>query len=253
MGFYVNPPNESKESFLRREGIVAPALPKTTWDSVPKGFLPVGLVNNGAFTAAGIAFCEKELEEFTRLNDNRPRQLFMVKIEKLIPVAGSDFKKYAISQGWIAAPPKRTTKERLTLEMNMQEAIEAMAEEGESGMTSVNAMAILTDILRYGKSIDLDDLFESFGTLMSLDMSGIYGDKIRRLYELCGNDLAKTIAVVRACQLGQLSRENLMSAINGSQGIDLDVVVAGVKKRLPRFNADFKVPTKREKGSVVLA
>jgi hypothetical protein len=64
MGYYVNPRNESKESFLRREGIVAPHTPKTTWESVPKGFLPVTLINNGAFSAAGVAYCAKELETF---------------------------------------------------------------------------------------------------------------------------------------------------------------------------------------------
>ena len=82
MGFYVNPRNETKEAFLQREGISAPVSPKTTWASVPKGFLPVALINNGFFTAAGIAYCEKELDAFTDLTDTRPRQLFMVKIEK---------------------------------------------------------------------------------------------------------------------------------------------------------------------------
>lgn len=95
MGFYVNPPNESKESFLKREGMAAPNSPKITWDSVPKGYLPVVLLNNGFFTAAGIAYCEGELSEFTRLDDDRPREIFMVKVEKLIPVADPGFKRYA--------------------------------------------------------------------------------------------------------------------------------------------------------------
>ncbi|NLC31413.1 MAG: hypothetical protein GX765_05180 [Candidatus Moranbacteria bacterium] len=95
MGFYVNPPNESKESFLDREGMVAPSNPRITWDSIPKGYLPVVLVDNGPFTAAAIAYCERELDEFTGMDDYRPRQIFMVKIKKLIPVTDSDFKKYA--------------------------------------------------------------------------------------------------------------------------------------------------------------
>jgi hypothetical protein len=95
MGFYVNPPNESKESFLKREGMAAPSSPKITWDSIPNGYLPVVLVDNGPFTAAAIAYCERELDEFTRLDDYRPRQMFMVKIEKLIPVADPGFRKYA--------------------------------------------------------------------------------------------------------------------------------------------------------------
>lgn len=99
MGFYVNPQKESKESFLRREGMAAPNHPRITWDSVPEGYLPVVLMNNGFFTAAGIAYCESELKEFTRLDDDRPREIFMVKIEKLISVAGADFEQYVKSKG----------------------------------------------------------------------------------------------------------------------------------------------------------
>jgi len=91
MGFYVNPPNESKESFLEREGIKSPYDLKIKWSNVSEGFLPVVLVNNGIFTAAGIAYCESELEAFTDMNDQRPRQIFLVKIEKLIPVTDEDF------------------------------------------------------------------------------------------------------------------------------------------------------------------
>jgi len=62
MGYYVNPQNMSKESFLKKEGVAVPNNPRITWESVPKGYLPVVLVNNGPFTAAGIAYCESELK-----------------------------------------------------------------------------------------------------------------------------------------------------------------------------------------------
>jgi hypothetical protein len=179
----------------------------------------------------------------------------MVKIEKLIPVAGDDFKQYAISQGWIPAPPKRTTRERIALHMTVQEIVEEMSKDGP--FTSVNAVAICVDILRYGKSIDLDDLFEGFGSLMTLDTLGIWGDKIRQLHEMCDGNITKLIAVLRAYQLGQLAgvtREKLMHAIaNNGEGIDLDAVMLAVKERLPRFNNEFRMPTKQDNGSVVLA
>jgi len=258
MGYYVNPTNESKESFLRREGILAPQIPKTTWESVPKGFLPVALMNNGGFSAAGIAYCAKELETFTRLDDNRPRQIFMVKIEKIIPVAGSDFKKYAISQGWIPAPTKRATKERLALEMTFGDAVKAMAEEeGVAGISSFSAEIICSEILMYGESIDPDDAFQGLGTLMTLDMLGVWGSKIDALYGMCSRNLAKIVAVTRAYQLGQLAgvtRDKLMHAIaNNSEGIDLDAVMVAVKERLPHFNSEFRMPSEQDNGSVVLA
>lgn len=87
MGYYVNPRNESKESFLSREGIRASSDRKISWESVPAGFLPVALVDNGLFTAAGIAYSKAELDEFTRSDDPRPRKLYLVKIEKLLKVS----------------------------------------------------------------------------------------------------------------------------------------------------------------------
>src|SRR3989344_2573762 len=95
MGYYVNPQGESKASFLKREGIPIANSPKITWKSVPKGYLPVALVSNGAFNAAGIAFCESELDAFTRLDDPRPRQIFMVPVKKLVEASNEEFREYA--------------------------------------------------------------------------------------------------------------------------------------------------------------
>lgn len=87
MGYYVNPPNESKEDFLDREGMVIPPYPRLGWKDVPDGFLPVVLINNGPFTAAGIAYCEGELKAFTDPGDLRPKVIYLVKREKLIAVS----------------------------------------------------------------------------------------------------------------------------------------------------------------------
>lgn len=93
MGYYVNPPTESKESFLKREGIAAPYDQKLSWESVPEGFLPVVLLDNGPFTAAGIAYSKEELDAFTGLHDNRPRQIYLVRITELLKV--SDLRRHA--------------------------------------------------------------------------------------------------------------------------------------------------------------
>lgn len=94
MGYYVNPPQESKEAFLEKNGIHAHSDIKIAWSEVPEGFLPVVLLDNGPFTAAGIAYSERELEAFTSPTDRRPRKIYMVPIEKLLLVSGGDFKEY---------------------------------------------------------------------------------------------------------------------------------------------------------------
>jgi hypothetical protein len=81
MRIYVNPPGESKEAFLQREGVQCKVL---HWQFVPKGKLPVVLVDNPAFSAAGIAYTESALEEFTRESDTRPKRYYLVPIASLL-------------------------------------------------------------------------------------------------------------------------------------------------------------------------
>lgn len=93
MGCYINPQNETKESFLEREGL---KLEKPTWTN-NKDFLPVCLIDNGAFTAAGICFSEAEMKNFTDPNDFRNKKWYMVEISKLMEVSNLLNFKHKIS------------------------------------------------------------------------------------------------------------------------------------------------------------
>ena len=94
MGYYVNPPTETKESFLAKQGVPASNNNRVAWSECPKGSLPVVLIDNGMFTAAGIAYSEAELQVFTRPDDTRRRKIFFVEITKLLQVSGGDFASY---------------------------------------------------------------------------------------------------------------------------------------------------------------
>ena len=100
MGYYVNPQDQSKEGFLRSKGILAPSS-RFSWSDVPSGFLPVALIDNGPFTAAGICYSERELAEFQDPTDTRPMEFYFVRITELLPVTETKFHKYAIEQGWV--------------------------------------------------------------------------------------------------------------------------------------------------------
>jgi len=47
----------------------------------PKGFLPVCVVDNVFFEAAGVAYSEDEFNEFNHYRDTRPKQWLYVPIE----------------------------------------------------------------------------------------------------------------------------------------------------------------------------
>lgn len=85
MGCYVNPTDQSKENWLMKNG-------EMVFDGEElKGFdfsgptLPVCLVDNGAFTAAGIAYRKEEFEAFNHPNDLRLRFWFIVPKTALEP------------------------------------------------------------------------------------------------------------------------------------------------------------------------
>lgn len=92
MGYYINPKRQSKEQFLSEKGERLTKPPK--WENVPDGFLPVALVDNGPFTAAGICYSERELACFSDDRDPRPIIFYMVSVEDLIPVSDPGFDRY---------------------------------------------------------------------------------------------------------------------------------------------------------------
>ncbi len=75
MGYYINPPDTTKEAFLSMHGKLLDGPPTNYCDGDK---LAVCLVDNGIFTAAAIAYCQEELQEFSRTDDYRPKKWYYV-------------------------------------------------------------------------------------------------------------------------------------------------------------------------------
>jgi hypothetical protein len=86
MGFYINPPDMSKEAFLQKYGERLERVPSSHIDENARTMV-VCLVDNGMFTAAGICDCKQELEAFAS-PDHRMKYWFAVPLEKLEPYLG---------------------------------------------------------------------------------------------------------------------------------------------------------------------
>lgn len=90
MGLYINPPDIAKEEWLMSKGTPLPGAPTLHKEGTK---FAVCLVNNGPFTAAGVCFSQRELEEFTS-NDGRSKLWFSVEEKNLREVCGPDIDFY---------------------------------------------------------------------------------------------------------------------------------------------------------------
>lgn len=87
MGLYINPSNEDKAAWLHRNAVLV------LIDTIPPAhrvddMLCVCLVDNGGFTAAAVAYSERELRAFTDPNDDRRKAFFYCRITDLAEVCG---------------------------------------------------------------------------------------------------------------------------------------------------------------------
>lgn len=122
---------------------------------------------------------------------------------------------------------------KLTLDDNMMSMCMKMSE-GNPG-----ALTVCMRLLKEAPEIDTDDIMGGLGTFMMLDTEEVYGSKIWMLYkDVCKEELWKMVAVIRACQLGFVSKNTLHNAIeNYGKGLNVDECVSNVKSQLPGFKS----------------
>lgn len=80
MGYYINPKNKTKEQWLTDNAVHQSRKP-LEHDS-EQDLWPVCWIDNGLFTAVGICFSKRELNEFKR-DDGRAKVWFLVHKDKL--------------------------------------------------------------------------------------------------------------------------------------------------------------------------
>lgn len=90
MGCYVEV--ENKEQWLKDNSSWNTMVKTPKWEEFGGDHLPVVLVDNGPFKAAGIAFDKQEYERFTDPYDFRPKVIYSVALEELKKV--SDIENY---------------------------------------------------------------------------------------------------------------------------------------------------------------
>ena len=107
-----------------------------------------------------------------------------------------------------------------------------------------DAATVLVTLINETEKIDPDDFMRGLRPILNLDAYGIYGTDIWVLYsDICNKDLARVVAVLRACQLGMFSSKVLAKACNkkdysGVAMVPVEELYLKVKERLPRFHTN---------------
>lgn len=133
-------------------------------------------------------------------------------------------------------------KPRIKLEMSMMDMIVSLSE-GNPG-----AVSALVQLIKTAPIADPDSALGALGPLCSLDTLDCYGSNIWRLFkDVCGQDVHKMLGVLRSCQLGYVSGETIMWAIEGDRGaLNIPALLAQVKERLPAFQIEKPAPAADE-------
>ena len=135
-------------------------------------------------------------------------------------------------------PPEASGRPpRFKMGMPIKDYISQLSE----GVTSAFILMLRSTI--EGAQVDPDSAFGEFTPLFLLDQYGIYGEDAVTMYEtVCGSDIEDFIAVLRAVQLGLLSRTVLHHALNNNgEGVCIEDVRGAVRKRLPHFGSRARV------------
>lgn len=123
---------------------------------------------------------------------------------------------------------------RIELQMTGMDIVIALAE-GNPG-----AITVMGKMFEVGEAVDPDSALGPLNGLVLLDAYHIYGSRIWRLYkDVCGQDISRTLGVLRCAQFGIIDSRDLGHDIDteGPQArrINIEDALAKLIERLPRF------------------
>lgn len=122
---------------------------------------------------------------------------------------------------------------------------------GDGGLSAVmklsegnpGAITVMAKLMQEEARIDPDHFMTLSGLayIMTLDTFGIYGSNIWGFYkDVCQENVANMIAVMRACQLGKIRESEIHQAIQDSYSNKLtgklQEIMSMVQEELPNFN-----------------
>jgi hypothetical protein len=119
---------------------------------------------------------------------------------------------------------------RITGKMNIGKALEALTN-GNS-----DSYATCRSIINFADMVDPNMSGGALGYFKILDELEIYEERIHALFVVCGRDMIKMLALLRAYQLGIVDAAEINGAIDDSGPLNLGSITDAVRKQLPDFD-----------------
>lgn len=119
---------------------------------------------------------------------------------------------------------------RIKLNESVIESIKKMSD------GHIGALFVLVNVLMKGEKIDPKNLHGGAMPIFFLDALEIYGKDIWEMYEICGRNILRFLALIRSAQLGIITIKQLDYGIkNKGAGLNLANIEEQVSKKLPEF------------------
>lgn len=111
--------------------------------------------------------------------------------------------------------------------------IDALTEMSEG---NPGALTVLAELMKRTGDIDPDILLGGLHYVLMLDDLEIYGPHVWMLFKyVCGHKIEGVITLMRAHQLGLISKMKMMDIINANQPFDHAPLAAKIRETIPAF------------------
>jgi len=98
------------------------------------------------------------------------------------------------------------------------------------------AMTVIMNCVESSPQIDPQCALGPLGPILSLDSLGIYAEKIWMLFKgVCEQDIVRFLGVLRAWQMGIVSKEEIFRSLEVRGSLDINKVMIELKHQLPTF------------------
>lgn len=126
---------------------------------------------------------------------------------------------------------------RVNHKMNLMEAVQAVS----NGIPGT--IAVLARVMKEYPKYDPENSMGIFGYIFTMDMFQIYDEGLWIIHSrLCDMQIVKTIAILRALQLGLITPREINNLLQSNLvSLDFLILITEIRTKVPNFAQDYEI------------